>query len=62
MDTWDNVIIDDMSSSTTIIEMSTKHDSECKVCGASANCSYVGVRTCFPCKMFFKRNAETKVR
>ena len=33
---------------------------ECKVCAAPAYYSYVGVIVCFSCKMFFKRNAETK--
>jgi hypothetical protein len=33
---------------------------QCKICGASALNSNFGVTTCSPCKMFFKRNAETR--
>jgi hypothetical protein len=30
---------------------------ECKICGAPALHSNYGAITCYPCKMFFKRNA-----
>ena len=33
---------------------------ECKVCGVAAYYSYLGVIVCSSCKMFFKRNAESK--
>lgn len=32
---------------------------QCKICGAFALYSNFGAITCSPCKMFFKRNAET---
>ncbi|CAF1254747.1 unnamed protein product [Rotaria sordida] len=37
---------------------STKLQTECRICGASAIYSYFGVVSCHPCKMFFKRTAE----
>ena len=33
---------------------------QCKVCGDMAKYAYFGVISCHPCKMFFKRYAETK--
>lgn len=32
----------------------------CKICGAPAIYSYYGAIVCQPCKMFFRRNAESK--
>ncbi len=46
--------------STTVVQKPRTVLFECKICGASAHHSYVGVITCSSCKMFFKRNAETK--
>lgn len=37
---------------------SQKTSYQCKICGAPAIYSNFGVISCFPCKMFFKRNAE----
>ncbi|CAF1603905.1 unnamed protein product [Rotaria magnacalcarata] len=51
---------DDTVSSTTVTRKRRVIQLECKVCGAAAYSSYVGVLTCAPCKMFFKRNAEIK--
>ncbi|CAF1250699.1 unnamed protein product [Rotaria sordida] len=31
---------------------------ECEICGAPAEYSFFGVISCYPCKMFFKRNAN----
>ncbi|CAF3806459.1 unnamed protein product [Rotaria sp. Silwood1] len=42
------------------IKKSKKIPLVCKICGAPAYYSYVSVIVCFSCKMFFKRNAETK--
>jgi hypothetical protein len=30
---------------------------QCKICGGPARYSYYGAVVCYPCKMFFKRNA-----
>ncbi|CAF4430682.1 unnamed protein product [Rotaria socialis] len=49
---------DDTVSSTADTQKRSAIQFECKICGAAAYCSYVGVFTCAPCKMFFKRNAE----
>ena len=38
----------------------TKQPSECKVCSGDAFNTYYGVKTCEPCKVFFKRNAENR--
>ena len=46
--------------SKTIMSKLKKTPCECKVCAAPAYYSYVGIIVCFSCKMFFKRNAETK--
>lgn len=50
----------DESSSNT--EPKSKMPSyECKICGAPALHSNYGAITCYPCKMFFKRNAIINV-
>jgi hypothetical protein len=33
--------------------------SECKICHAPALYSYYGAITCYACKIFFKRNAQS---
>ncbi|UJR17932.1 hypothetical protein I4U23_004831 [Adineta vaga] len=33
---------------------------QCRICGVLARFSYYGVRSCQPCKMFFRRNAMDK--
>jgi len=45
-------MVDNISNSKEILQ-------QCKICGAFALHSNFGAMTCFPCKMFFKRNAET---
>jgi hypothetical protein len=56
----------DKTSSTKILMVDNIPSSsketlqQCKICGASALHSHFGAMTCFPCKMFFKRNAETR--
>jgi hypothetical protein len=55
-------IDDDTPSSfnVTPLEQGSKEAlHQCKICGASALHSNFGAMTCSPCKMFFKRNAET---
>lgn len=49
---------DAMTSCKRLTRESRKVESNCKVCGAIAHCSYLGVKACAPCKMFFKRNAK----
>ena len=44
---------DQMQQTTTI-------RSECKVCGASARYSYYGAIVCQSCKVFFRRNAQSR--
>ncbi|CAF4423109.1 unnamed protein product, partial [Rotaria sp. Silwood2] len=48
------------TESVTITKMPKKIPVECKICGAPAYYSYVGVVVCFSCKVFFKRHAEKK--
>ncbi|CAF1044367.1 unnamed protein product [Rotaria sp. Silwood1] len=50
----------DKTSSITVTKKPNKIPVECKICGAPAYYSYVGVVVCFPCKVFFKRHAEEK--
>lgn len=50
----------DANSTSMIKTQPKKTPFECKVCGAPAFYSYVSVIVCFSCKMFFKRNAESK--
>jgi hypothetical protein len=45
---------DETSSNTNPKSKTISH--ECKICGAPARHSNYGVITCYPCKMFFKRN------
>ncbi|CAF4558345.1 unnamed protein product [Rotaria sp. Silwood2] len=33
---------------------------ECQICGVPAEYSHFGAISCHPCKMFFKRNANTE--
>jgi len=46
------------NNSTSIKRKSITVPTECQICGASAVYSYYGVKSCQPCKVFFKRNAE----
>jgi hypothetical protein len=45
---------DEISSNTNPKSKTISH--ECKICGSPARNSNYGVITCYPCKMFFKRN------
>jgi len=46
--------------SVTDLQQTRTAASECKICGAPARYSYYGVVVCESCKMFFKRNGETR--
>jgi hypothetical protein len=46
------------NNSTSVKRKSITVPTECQICGASAVYSYYGVKSCQPCKVFFKRNAE----
>jgi hypothetical protein len=50
----------DINHSMPIIVKARKMPTFCRVCGATALYSYVGVVVCSSCKMFFKRNALPK--
>lgn len=59
----ENDLIQTMKRTNKSVAVSNKRKQaslDCKICGAPAIYSYVGVVVCFSCKMFFKRNAETK--
>jgi uncharacterized Zn finger protein (UPF0148 family) len=43
----------------TDVRQTQRSLSQCKICGAFARYSYYGAVVCPPCRMFFKRNAET---
>ncbi len=45
---------------TSVIQPTTSVPFYCKICSGSARYCYYGAVVCHPCKMFFKRNAETK--
>jgi ribosomal protein L37AE/L43A len=49
----------DTTASSSNVETTKESSNECKICGAQAEHSNYGLRTCSPCKMFFKRNAIT---
>ncbi len=44
------------SNSSNLNPKSKVVSHECKICGAPALHSNYGAMTCYPCKMFFKRN------
>ncbi len=48
------------TQSTSVESKPNKPSIDCKICGALALNSYVGVVTCPSCKIFFRRNAKTK--
>jgi len=52
--------LNDDLQSTSVAKKSKKDPSECKICGDPALYSYCGAIVCPSCKIFFKRNAETK--
>ncbi|CAF1413561.1 unnamed protein product [Rotaria sordida] len=59
----DDQLIENWNDTTQYMNLNKKPKKiplECKICGAPAFYSYVSVIVCFSCKMFFKRNAETK--
>ncbi|CAF2520757.1 unnamed protein product [Rotaria sp. Silwood2] len=47
------------NNSTNNKQWSTIAQAECKICGAPAKYSYFGIVSCHPCKMFFKRTAQS---
>jgi hypothetical protein len=47
---------DESSPSSSTKRKSKVPSYECKICGAPAYHSNYGAVTCYPCKMFFKRN------
>ncbi len=51
--------IGDSTASSSNVETTKESSNECKICGAQAEHSNYGLRTCSPCKMFFRRNAIT---
>jgi hypothetical protein len=44
----------------SVTQESRTFQSECKICGADAFSTYLGVVTCSACEIFFRRNAATK--
>jgi hypothetical protein len=62
-----NIVLKDFStnvtgpstSSSCVVQQTTRAESECKICGVSARYSYYGAIVCQSCKIFFRRNAKT---
>jgi hypothetical protein len=52
--------LSDTASSASVTQKPIEVITVCKICGAPALHSYVGVIVCCSCKMFFKRNADAK--
>jgi hypothetical protein len=52
--------LDQVIESTIVKQKSNKPPTQCKICRASAFYSYCSIVVCPSCKVFFKRNAETK--
>jgi hypothetical protein len=60
MEGTSNEDLNNTSQSTTVKKKPKKLPIPCKICGALAIYSYCSIVVCPSCKVFFKRNAETK--